>query len=190
MESLKNKILKEGIVKENNVLKVDNFLNHQLDIEFLNEIGKEIGNRFKNEKIDKILTIEASGIAIAAIASQYFGNVPVVFAKKVQSLNLDDSIYSSKVFSYTKNIQYDVMVSKRYISENENILIIDDFLANGQAILALIDIIEKAKSKVVGISIVVEKSFQDGANKIKSKGYRLESLAKIKSLDKKIEFID
>lgn len=190
MKSLKSKILKEGIIKGNNVLKVDNFLNHQLDIEFLNDIGKEIKERFKDYKIDKILTIEASGIAIAAIASQYFGNIPVVFAKKVKSLNLDDSIYSSKVFSYTKNIEYDVMVSKRYINEKENILIIDDFLANGQAVLALIDIIEKAKANVVGISIVIEKSFQNGAKNIINKGYKLESLVKIKSLDGKVEFIE
>lgn len=190
MEKLKSKILKEGTIRGNNVLKVDNFLNHQLDISFLNEIGKEIKERFKNEKIDKILTIEASGIAIAAIASQYFGNIPVVFAKKVQSLNLDDDIYSSKVFSYTKNTEYNIMISKRYITENENILIIDDFLANGQAVLALLDISEKAKANVKGISIVIEKSFQSGAKKILDKGYRLESLVRIKSLDGKVEFMD
>lgn len=189
MKLLKEKILKDGLLKENNILKVDNFLNHQLDIDFLNEIGKEFKRRFSDFKIDKIVTIEASGISIATITAQYFPNSKVIFAKKTESKNLDKELYTSKVYSYTKDKEYDIMISKKYLSENENILVIDDFLANGSACLGLIDILTKAKTNIVGIGIVIEKSFQEGRSKILEKGLRLESLAKIKSLDNGIEFI-
>lgn len=188
MIKLEEKIKKEGILLEKNILKVDNFLNHKLDIKFLKEIGEEFKKRFMYEKIDKIVTIEASGIAIASLASEFFGYVPVVFAKKTESKNLDKELYISKVHSYTKNKTYDIMISKKYILENENILILDDFLANGEAVMGLIDLINMANANVVGVGIVIEKSFQKGSKRIKEKGIKLESLAKIKSLDGKIEF--
>lgn len=189
MLSLKKKILKEGILREGNILKVDNFLNHQLDIKFLKEIGKAFRERFNDINVEKIVTIESSGIAIASITSEFFNYIPVVFAKKTESKNLDKEIYKSSVFSYTKNKKYDVMISKRYINKNENILIIDDFLANGEAVSSLIDLIKQAGANIVGVGIVIEKSFQRGANKIKEQGVRLESLVRIKSLDNKIEFL-
>lgn len=190
MELLKNKILTDGIVNDEEVLKVDNFLNHQIEVPLLNEIGKEFKRRFSDMKVDKILTVESSGIAIAVIASQYFGNVPVVFAKKQESRNLDLDIYKSKVYSFTKNKEYDIMVSKRYISEGENILVIDDFLAKGGAALGMIDVIEQARANLVGIGIVIEKSYQDGSAILEEKGVRVESLARIASLkDKMIRFI-
>ena len=190
MELLKNKILTDGIVNDEEVLKVDNFLNHQIDVPLLNEIGKEFKRKFSDVKVDKILTVESSGIAIAVIASQYFDNVPVVFAKKQESRNLDLDIYKSKVYSFTKNKEYDIMVSKRYISEGENILVIDDFLAKGGAALGMIDVIEQAKANLVGIGIVIEKSYQDGSSILEEKGVRVESLARIASLkDKMIRFI-
>lgn len=188
MKSLKDKILKEGKLKEGNILKVDKFLNHQLDISFLNEIGKEFKERFRDKKVDKILTIESSGIAIASITAQYFSNVPVVFAKKVESKNLDGKVYKSKVYSYTKGKEYDIMVAQKFINPNDNILIIDDFLANGSAMLALIDILNQAKANVSGVGIVIEKSFQKGIEKLEK--YNVVSLARIKSLDKKIEFFE
>lgn len=188
MDSLKEKILKEGTLKPNNILKVDSFLNHQIDVAFMNEIGKEFKRIFSNVKVDKIVTIEASGIAIACIASQYFDHVPVIFAKKTESKNLGDDVYKSKVYSYTKGREYDIMLSKSYVKENENILVIDDFLANGAAALGLIDLLRQANANIVGIGIVIEKSFQVGAERIEKEGIRLESLARIKSLDGCIEF--
>ncbi|CAM3162758.1 xanthine phosphoribosyltransferase [Streptobacillus ratti] len=188
MNSLKEKILKEGSLKENNILKVDSFLNHKIDVEFMNEIGKEFKRRFSDVKVDKIVTIEASGIAIACIASQHFNNVPVVFAKKTESKNLDNEVYKTKVYSYTKGKEYDIMISKNYLKENENVLILDDFLANGVASLGLIELLKQAKVNIVGVGIVIEKSFQVGAKKIEDMGVRLESLVKIKSLNKTIEF--
>lgn len=176
MKALKKRILEEGAIAHGNVIKVDSFLNHQIDIELLNEIGKEFKARFQNKKIDKILTIEVSGIAIAVIAAQYF-NVPVVFAKKTESKNLDKETYESTVHSYTKNITYTIRVSKKYINEGENILIIDDFLANGKAVEGLLDIIKKAKANLIGVGIVIEKGFQKGGKNIREKGIRLESLA-------------
>jgi xanthine phosphoribosyltransferase len=183
MKSLQDKILKEGRVLGNDILKVDNFLNHQLDIAFLNEIGREFKNRFKNEKIDKILTIEASGIAIASIASQHFGNVPVVFAKKVESKNLDKDVYETKVYSFTKAKEYSVKVSKKYLSEGENILVLDDFLANGRAALGLKDLVDQANANLVGVGIVIEKGFQDGRKLLESKEIKLESLAILDSIE-------
>lgn len=189
MESLKNKILTEGTVKDGEILKVDNFLNHRIDISFLNEIGKEFKRRFSDVSVDKILTVESSGIAISVIASQYFDNIPVVFAKKQESRSLDSNIYKSRVYSFTKNREYDIMVSKRYISEGENILFIDDFLAKGGACLGIIDIVEQANANLVGIGIVIEKSYQDGRTILDQKNIRVESLARIDSLeDKTIRF--
>ena len=189
MESLKNKILTEGIVKDGEILKVDNFLNHRIDVEFLNEIGKEFKKRFSDVKVDKILTVETSGIAISVIASQYFGNVPVVFAKKQESRCMDKDVYKSRVYSFTKNKEYDIMISKRYISKDENVLFIDDFLAKGGACLGIIDIIRQAGANLIGIGIVIEKSCQDGITILEQKKIRVESLARIESLeDKMIRF--
>ncbi|CAK7008168.1 MAG: Xanthine phosphoribosyltransferase [Peptostreptococcus russellii] len=189
MELLKNKILTDGTVNNEEVLKVDSFLNHQIDASLLNEIGKEFKRRFADVKVDRILTVEASGIAIAVMAAQYFDNVPVVFAKKQESRNLDADIYRSKVYSFTKDKEYEIMVSKRYISEGENVLIVDDFLAKGGAVLGMTDIINQAGANLVGVGIVIEKSYQDGSQILQEKGIRVESLACIKSLkDKTIRF--
>lgn len=182
MELLKQRMIKDGTLKDGNIIKVDSFLNHQIDIELLNEIGKEFKSRFAAEKIDKILTIEASGIAIAVIAAQHF-NVPVVFAKKTDSKNLDKDTYESSVYSYTKDKTYTIRVSKKYLNEGENILIIDDFLANGKAAEGLIDIIEKAKCSLVGVGIVIEKGFQKGGDNIRNQGIKLESLAIVESTE-------
>lgn len=188
MELLKQRIINDGTVRGEDVIKVDSFLNHQIDIELLNEIGKEFKERFQTEKIDKILTIEASGIAIAVIAAQHF-NVPVVFAKKTESKNLDNDTYESSVHSYTKDKTYTIRVSKRYLNEGENILIIDDFLAKGKAAEGLIDIINKAKCNVMGVGIVIEKGFQNGGDNIRNQGVKLESLAIVESIeDGKIVF--
>lgn len=183
MESLKKKILEEGNIREGNIIKVDNFLNHQMDIKFLNEIGKEFKRIFEGEKIDKILTIEASGIGIAAIVSQYFDYVPVVFAKKVESLNLDNDLYETKVKSFTKNKEYTVRVGKKFLKEKENILIIDDFLAKGCASKGLIELVNLANCNLVGVGIVIEKGFQEGREVLEAMGARVESLAIIKSID-------
>lgn len=181
MELLKEKILKDGKAVGDNIVKVDSFLNHQIDIELLQNIGKEFYERFKNDDINKILTIEASGIAIAAITALYF-KVPVVFAKKTQSLNLDKDTYTSKVYSYTKEKHYDIKVSKKYLKKEDNILIIDDFLARGQAALGLCNLVEKSKGNVKGIGIVVEKGFQDGRELLLEKGFKLESLAIVRKI--------
>ncbi|NLO22191.1 MAG: xanthine phosphoribosyltransferase [Syntrophomonadaceae bacterium] len=181
MQTLKEKILQEGIVPGNNMLKVDNFLNHQLDVGFINEIGREFARRFQEQQISKILTIEASGIAVAAISAQYF-KVPVVFAKKTESKNLDDDVYKSEVFSFTKDKTYSVMVSKKYLSSEDRILIIDDFLANGRAALGLKDIVEQAGAQLVGIGIVIEKGFQSGGKILREAGIQVESLAIIKRM--------
>lgn len=182
MELLKQRIIKDGTLKEGNVIKVDSFLNHQIDIELLNEIGKEFKARFEAKKIDKILTIEASGIAIAVIAAQHF-NVPVVFAKKTESKNLDKDTYESSVYSYTKDKTYTIRVSKKYLKEGENILIIDDFLANGKAAEGLIDIIKQANCNIAGVGIVIEKGFQNGGDSIRNQGIKLESLAIVQSIE-------
>lgn len=181
MNKLKEKILLEGSVLGDDILKVDNFLNHQLDIAFLNEIGKEFKNRYENDEITKILTIEASGIAIASIAAQYF-NVPVVFAKKVESKNLDKETYESDVYSFTKGKTYKIRVSKKYLNSEDKILIIDDFLANGKALLGLKDLIEQANATFVGAGIVIEKGFQKGGDEVRESGIRVESLAIIDSM--------
>jgi xanthine phosphoribosyltransferase len=180
MDLLKERIRKDGIVKEGNVLKVDSFLNHQMDIELINEIGKEFKRLFTNKPINKILTIEASGIGIACIVAQYF-SVPVVFAKKSKSINLEGEMYVSKVESYTHKKTFDIIVSKKFL--NENILIIDDFLANGYAVQGLIDIIKESGACLEGVGIVIEKGFQDGGKLLRKEGIHLESLAIIKSMD-------
>ncbi|MGB7595775.1 MAG: xanthine phosphoribosyltransferase [Erysipelotrichaceae bacterium] len=182
MELLKKRILEDGKILPGNVIKVDGFLNHQLDIRLINEMGKEFLLRFKDVKVDKILTIEASGIAIAAITAQYF-DVPVVFAKKAEGKTTHPDTLTSKVYSFTKDKTYPVFVSRQFIKENENILIIDDFLANGQAVLGLTDIIMQAHAHCVGVGIVIEKGFQDGGQILKDKGLNLQSLVVIDSIE-------
>lgn len=182
MQLLKERIQKDGVVKAGNVLKVDSFLNHQMDIELFNEMGKEFKRIFANCPINKILTIEASGIGIACIAAQYF-KVPVVFAKKSQSINLDGDSYVSKIESFTHKRVYDVIVSKKFLSAQDHILIIDDFLANGCAVDGLIDLIRSAGATVEGVGIVIEKGFQDGGKNLRNQGIRVESLAIIESMD-------
>lgn len=183
MELLKKKILEEGTVKPTNILKVDNFLNHQIDIKLMNEIGKEFRNRFQGDYINKILTIEASGIAVASITAQYFDNAKVVFAKKTEASNMDDEVYESTVHSFTKNKTYKAMVSKNYLSSGDKVLILDDFLANGCAAAALIDIVRQSGAEVVGLGIVIEKGFQPGRNVIEKLGVKVESLAIIESME-------
>ena len=182
MNFLEERILRDGIVREGNVLKVDSFLNHQMDVKLLDEIGKEFYARFKDSGITKILTIEASGIAIAYAAAQYFG-VPFVFAKKSKSVNIDSDVYSAEVESFTHKCTNRVIVSKKFIHPGEKILIIDDFLANGCALQGLISIVESAGAEVAGIGIAIEKGFQGGGDGIRAKGYRLESLAIVESMD-------
>ncbi|MGI6586946.1 MAG: xanthine phosphoribosyltransferase [Lutisporaceae bacterium] len=181
MELLKNRILKDEIVIGDSIVKVDSFLNHQLDIELFNEMGKEFKKRFSDENISRILTVEASGIAVACIAAQYF-SVPVVFAKKYEALNLDSDTYQSEVYSFTKQKSYNIRVSKKYISPEDNVLIIDDFLANGKAASGLVDIVRQAGARVAGVGIVIEKGFQKGREALMQKGVRIESLAVIKSM--------
>ncbi len=177
MKLLKDKILKDGIVIEPNILKVDNFLNHQIDVSLMNEMGKEFARRFKNENINKIVTIEASGIAIAALTSQYFNNIPVVFAKKQASKITDDTSYFAEVFSFTKGISSTIRISKKYLNEEDRVLIIDDFLANGEAALGLASLIKESGATVIGVGIAIEKGFQDGRSKINAQGIKVESLA-------------
>lgn len=188
MELLEQRILKDGRVLPGNVLKVDSFLNHQIDIDLVDALGAEWKRRYAGEKITKILTIEASGIGIACIAARHFG-VPVVFAKKSKSSNIGNDFYTTPVVSYTHGNTYDVIVSKKYITPDDRILIIDDFLANGSALRALINIVEAAGATVVGAGIAIEKAYQQGGDRIRDLGYRIESLAKVKSMaDGKIEF--
>lgn len=182
MELLKKRILQDGVALGNNVLKVDSFLNHQIDVALFNEMGKEFQQRFADQKITKILTVEASGIAVACIAAQYFGNVPIVFAKKQESSNLSSDVYASNVFSFTKNKNYLVRVDKKYLSADDRVLIIDDFLANGNAALGLIDLVQQAGAAVAGVGIVIEKGFQNGRQLLEEKGYRVESLAIVKEI--------
>ena len=176
MELLEERIRKDGIVKEGNVLKVDNFLNHQMDIELFDEMGKEFKRLFADKPINKILTIEASGIGIACVVARHF-HVPVVFAKKTQSINIDGEVYSSKVESFTHKRVYDVIVSKKYLSPDDHVLIIDDFLANGCALEGLIDIVKSSGATIEGVGIAIEKGFQKGGDLIRGKGIRVESLA-------------
>lgn len=183
LKLLEDRIVKDGIVKPGNVLKVDSFLNHQMDISLFNDMGKEFKRLFNDTPINKILTIEASGIGIACVAAQYFGNVPVVFAKKSQTVNIDGEVYSTKIESFTHKRVYDVILSKKYLSSKDHVLIIDDFLANGCALNGLLDIAQKAGATVEGVGIAVEKGFQRGGELIRQKGIRVESLAIIESMD-------
>lgn len=184
MKLLEERIRKDGTVKAGNVLKVDSFLNHQMDIDLFNEMGKEWARLFADRKITKILTVEASGIGIACVAAQHF-HVPVVFAKKSQSVNIDGEVYYTKIESFTHKRVYDVIVSKKFLHPEDHILIIDDFLANGCALEGLIDIVNKAGASVEGVGIAVEKGFQKGGDLIRSKGIRVESLAIVESMDDK-----
>jgi xanthine phosphoribosyltransferase len=187
--ALEQKILNEGIVLSDQVLKVDAFLNHQIDPVLMQLIGKEFAARFKDAGITKIITIEASGIAPAIMAGLELG-VPVIFARKYQSLTLKDDLYRSKVFSFTKQTESTIAISNKHLSSTDKALVIDDFLANGQAALGLIDLIHQANAEVVGVGIVIEKSFQPGREVLLEKGYRVESLARVKSLaDGKVSFI-
>ena len=182
MKLLEDRIRKDGIIREGNVLKVDSFINHQMDIKLFEEMAKEWKRLFADKKINKILTIEASGIGIAAIVAREF-NVPVVFAKKSKSINLDDNNFSTKIQSFTHSKIYDVIVSKKFLSPEDHILIIDDFLANGCALLGLTDLAESAGATVEGIGIAIEKGFQQGGKIIREKGYQLESLAIVESMN-------
>ena len=189
MYALEQKILSEGIVLSDEVLKVDAFLNHQIDPVIMQLIGKEFAARFKDAGITKIITIEASGIAPAIMAGLELG-VPVIFARKYQSLTLKDDLYRSKVFSFTKQTESTIAISNKHIRSADKAFVIDDFLANGQAALGLIDLIHQAKAEVVGVGIVIEKSFQPGRDILLEKGYRVESLARVKSLaNGTVEFV-
>ena len=182
MNFLEERIIKDGIVKEGNVLKVDSFLNHQMDIKLFDMMGAEFKKRFAGEKITKILTIEASGIGIACVAAQHF-NVPVVFAKKSKSINLEGEMYTAEVESFTHENKNQIIVSKKFLSEDDKVLIIDDFLANGCALQGLIKIVDDAGASVAGIGIAIEKGFQPGGKIIRNLGYHLESLAIVDDMD-------
>ena len=182
MNFLEERITKDGIVKEGNVLKVDSFLNHQMDIQLFDEIGEEFKRRFTNEHINKILTIEASGIGIACMVARHF-DVPVVFAKKSKSINIEGEMYVAEVESFTHKCKNQVIVSKKFLSPDDHVLIIDDFLANGCALQGLISIVNEAGATVEGIGIVIEKGFQSGGRIIRNLGYHLESLAIVDSMD-------
>lgn len=182
MNFLEERIVKDGIVKEGNVLKVDSFLNHQMDIDLFNEMGAEFKRRFEGKNINKIVTIEASGIGIACVAAMHF-NVPVVFAKKSKSINIEGDMYIAEVESFTHKCKNQVIVSKKFLSEDDHVLIIDDFLANGCALQGLISIVNQAGGTVEGIGIAIEKGFQVGGHIIRNLGYQLESLAIVDSMD-------
>ena len=182
MNFLEERILKDGIIKEGNVLKVDSFLNHQMDIDLFNEIGREFKKRFEGKEINKILTIEASGIGIACIAAQHF-HVPVVFAKKSQSINLEGEMLVAEVASFTHKCKNNVIVAKKFLNPEDKVLIIDDFLANGCALQGLIQIVQSAGASVEGIGIVIEKGFQSGGRIIRNLGFQLESLAIIEKMN-------
>lgn len=182
MNFLEERIVKDGIVKEGNVLKVDSFLNHQMDIDLFNQMGEEFKKRFEDKNINKIFTIEASGIGIACVVAQHFG-VPVVFAKKSKSINIEGDMYIAEVESFTHKCKNQVIVSKKFLNEDDHVLIIDDFLANGCALQGLISIINQAGGTVEGIGIAIEKGFQVGGNIIRNLGYQLESLAIVEDMD-------
>ena len=182
MNFLEARILKDGVVKPGNVLKVDSFLNHQMDIALMDEIGREFKRRFEGKQITKILTIESSGIAIACSVAREFG-VPLVFAKKAKSVNLDGEMYVAQVDSFTHKKTNQVIVAKKFLSSDDRVLIVDDFLANGCALQGLISIVDSADAEVVGCGIVIEKGFQEGGERIRNLGYHLESLAIIESMD-------
>ncbi len=191
MELLKERIRRDGEVKGTDVLKVDSFLNHQMDISLLEEIGKEFLRRFAGCGVNKILTIEASGIGIACITAQSF-HCPVVFAKKSQTKNIAGAVYATKVESFTHGKIYDVIVSRKFLGPQDRVLIIDDFLANGAALKGLIDLVDQAGAQLVGAGVVIEKAFQPGGDQVRAMGVRVESLARVKSMseEKGVEFLD
>ena len=182
MNFLEERIVKDGIVKEGTVLKVDSFLNHQMDIDLFNQMGEEFKKRFEGKNINKIVTIEASGIGIACVVAQHFG-VPVVFAKKSKSINIEGDMYIAEVESFTHKCKNQVIVSKKFLNEDDHVLVIDDFLANGCALQGLISIINQAGGTVEGIGIAIEKGFQVGGNIIRNLGYQLESLSIVEDMD-------
>ncbi len=182
MELLEQKIRAEGKIREGDVLKVDGFLNHRMDVDFLCKLGEEFHRLYADCGINKILTIEASGIGIACLTAQYF-HCPVLFAKKSRTLNLSSKLFSSRVHSYTHNTDHDVVVSKNYLTEDDRVLIIDDFLANGSALSALIDLCHQAGAEVVGAGIVIEKAYQEGGKMLRARGIRIESLARVASMN-------
>ena len=184
MQLLKDRIRKDGKIKEGNVLKVDSFLNHQMDVKLFQEIGKEFKRRFEGEEITKILTIEASGIGIACVAAEVF-DVPVVFAKKTQTKNIAGDVYTTKVESFTHGRVYDIIVSREFLGKGDKVLLIDDFLANGKALEGLAELVKKSGAELVGAGVVIEKGFQVGGDIIRSKGIHLESLAIVESMDGK-----
>lgn len=184
MQLLKDRIRKDGKIKEGNVLKVDSFLNHQMDVKLFQEIGKEFKRRFADEEITKILTIEASGIGIACVAAEVF-DVPVVFAKKTQTKNIAGDVYTTKVESFTHGRVYDIIVSKEFLGKGDKVLLIDDFLANGKALEGLAELVTKSGAELVGAGVVIEKGFQVGGDIIRSKGIHLESLAIVESMGEK-----
>ena len=183
MNVLEERIVKDGVVKEGNVLKVDSFLNHQCDVKLFDEMGKEYAKRFAGKPINKILTIEASGIGIASIVALHFNSAPVVFAKKSKSINIDGDMYTAEVESFTHKNTNHVIVSKRFLTPDDHVLIIDDFLANGCALMGLIQICQQAGAKIEGIGIAIEKGFQPGGQIIRNLGYQLESLAIVDAMD-------
>lgn len=184
MQLLQDRIRKDGKIKEGHVLKVDSFLNHQMDIQLFEEIGKEFKRRFEGEKINKILTIEASGIGIACVVAQSFG-VPVVFAKKNQTKNIAGDVYTTKVESFTHGRVYDIIVAKEFLGKGDRVLLIDDFLANGMALEGLAELVQLSGAELVGAGIVIEKGFQQGGDLLRSQGIRIESLAIIDSMNEK-----
>ena len=184
MQLLKDRIRKDGKIKEGNVLKVDSFLNHQMDVKLFQEIGKEFKRRFEGEEITKILTIEASGIGIACVAAEVF-DVPVVIAKKTQTKNIAGDVYTTKVESFTHGRVYDIIVSREFLGKGDKVLLIDDFLANGKALEGLAELVKKSGAELVGAGVVIEKGFQVGGDIIRSKGIHLESLAIVESMDEK-----
>ena len=190
MKALEERILRDGQIRPGNILKVDSFLNYQIDIAFMNEMGKEFRRVFADKRVTKILTIEASGIAIASITAQYF-QVPIVFAKKTKTINLDGSLYTTQVKSYTHRTTYDVVVSKKFLTSDDRVLIIDDFLANGCAARGLIDLVEQAGAVLEGVGIVIEKGFQGGGRELRESGVDVRSLAIIESMsDNNLVFRD
>ena len=183
MKYLEEKIIKYGVVKPGNILKVDNFLNHQIDVVTLNEMGKEFKRLFADKPINKILTIEASGIAIATMAALHFDNAPVVFAKKAKSRNIDNDLYTSVVHSYTYGKDYTITVAKKFLSPDDHILIVDDFMALGNAMIGLLDVVKQSGATVEGIGIAIEKGFQAGGQRLRDMGYNLHSLAIVESMN-------
>lgn len=182
MNFLEERIVKDGQVRAGNILKVDSFLNHQLDVDLLDQIGQTFYEKYKDKKVTKVLTIEASGIAIACMTARYF-HVPVVFAKKAQSRNLDGDLYTSVVHSFTYDREYNVTLAKKFLSKEDNVLLVDDFMAVGKAMHGLLDICTQAEASVAGIGIAIEKGFQEGGDKLRAAGYDLTSLAIVDAMD-------